>query len=51
MPAMMGPVPEHIYVSDYKVYKALCDWKAKKSPGPGEITNVEPGKNSPLSFR
>ena len=44
MPAMMDPVTEHLYVSDYKVYKALCAWKTKKSPGPDEIPNVEPEK-------
>ena len=37
---MMGPVPEHLYVSDYKVYKTLCALKTKKSPGPDEIPNV-----------
>ena len=40
LPAMMDPVPEHLYVSDYKVYKTLCALKTKKSPGPDEIPNV-----------
>ena len=39
--AMMGPVPEHIYVSDYKVYTTLCSLKTKKSPGPDEIPTME----------
>ena len=37
---MMGSVPEHLYVSDYKVYKTFCALKTKKSPGPDEIPNV-----------
>ena len=37
---MMGPVPEDLYVSDYKVYKTLSALKTKKSRGPDEIPNV-----------
>ena len=37
---MLGPVPQHLYVSDYKVYKTLCALKTKKSPGPDGIPIV-----------
>ena len=38
--AMLGPVPQHLYVSDYKVYKTLCALKTKKSPSPDGIPIV-----------
>ena len=34
---MLGPVPQHLYVSHYKVYKTVCALKTKKSPGPDGI--------------
>ena len=37
---MLGPVPQHLDVSDYKVYKTLCALKTKKSPGPDGIPIV-----------
>ena len=37
---MLGPVPQHLDVSDYKVYKTLCSLKTKKSPGPDGIPIV-----------
>ena len=37
---MLGPVLQHLYVSDYKVYKTLCALKTKKSPGPDGIPIV-----------
>ena len=37
---MLGPVPQHLYVSDYKVYKTLCALKTEKSPGPDGIPIV-----------
>ena len=37
---MLGPVSEHLYVSDYKVYKTPRALKTKKSPGPDGIPIV-----------
>lgn len=37
VPVMLSPVPQHLYVSDYKVYKTRCALKTKKSPGPDGI--------------
>ena len=37
---MLGPVSEHLYVSDYKVYKTPRALKTEKSPGPDGIPIV-----------